>query len=610
MTHPQEKKTAFEKFTGKLGPPTVILLALAVLTIWTWRKWPDLLIDFGRELYIPWQLLAGKVLYQDLAYFNGPLSPYLNAFWFKLFGTSLTTLIFCNLALLLLLLYLLYHLLNRACGRLTATFSCLVFLCVFGLAQLSAVGNYNYVCPYSHELTHGIILTLLMIFFWDRYAQSGRTFPLIGAGFSYGLIFLGKAEIFTAASFAVAVGFFLRFASPGRQDRQGRLMTSLLIFIGAAMLPVTFFFLYFSTKMQVSPAFLGVLGSWPALLTSKVSDLPFYQHSIGLDHPWPNLVAMVKTVIVILVIISTFGVTDYLFKGKFNAGLLFVIGLVVIVPVNLIFLGPRPLLIQGNYLPLTTLTLIILIFFAMKQSRREMVRLSSLAMWAVFAFFMLAKIVLNCRIPHYGFALAMPATVLLVVGLMDLVPQFINRFWGGGQVFQVLILVLLCFDVAAYLLISKNYYDEKTFSVGSDGDRIVTYAPNVDPRGPAVKQLLDQIHHRLPPAATLSVLPEGVMVNYLARRPNPTPFVNFMPPELEIFGKAQILAAFKRMRPDFMVLIHKDTTEYGVGYFGRDPNYGKGLMDWIKRHYTEVWRAFQEPLTDGRFGIKMLKWNG
>ena len=63
----------------------------------TWRRWPDLLIDFGRELYVPWQLASGAVLYEDIAYFNGPLSAYWNALLFRWFGPSLLTLVVANL---------------------------------------------------------------------------------------------------------------------------------------------------------------------------------------------------------------------------------------------------------------------------------------------------------------------------------------------------------------------------------------------------------------------------------------------------------------------------------------------------------------------------------
>jgi len=88
---------------------SVIGLVAVTMLSWSWGTWPDVLIDFGRELYVPWQLATGKILYADIAYFNGPFSPYLNSLWFRLFGVSLRTLVTCNLAILALLTVLLYQ---------------------------------------------------------------------------------------------------------------------------------------------------------------------------------------------------------------------------------------------------------------------------------------------------------------------------------------------------------------------------------------------------------------------------------------------------------------------------------------------------------------------
>jgi len=37
------------------------------------------LFAFGWEVHVPWQLTESRALQQELAYFNGPLSPYFNA---------------------------------------------------------------------------------------------------------------------------------------------------------------------------------------------------------------------------------------------------------------------------------------------------------------------------------------------------------------------------------------------------------------------------------------------------------------------------------------------------------------------------------------------------
>ena len=69
---------------------TGLYALLGTLLAFTWRRWPDVLVDFGRELYVPWRLAEGAILYRDVAYFNGPFSPYFNAVLFRVFGTSMT----------------------------------------------------------------------------------------------------------------------------------------------------------------------------------------------------------------------------------------------------------------------------------------------------------------------------------------------------------------------------------------------------------------------------------------------------------------------------------------------------------------------------------------
>ena len=87
---------------GRWLGPVIVAATGAAMIAWTWRAWPDPVVDFGRELYVPWRLAEGDVLFRDIAWFNGPLSPYWNALWFRVFGAGLMTLACVNLALLAL----------------------------------------------------------------------------------------------------------------------------------------------------------------------------------------------------------------------------------------------------------------------------------------------------------------------------------------------------------------------------------------------------------------------------------------------------------------------------------------------------------------------------
>src|SRR5581483_6835315 len=137
----------------------------------------------------------------------------------------------------------------------------------------------------------------------------------------------------------------------------------------------------------------------------------------------------------------------------------------------------------------------------------------------------------------------------------------------------------------------------KTESVGGGAD-----AFRADVRGRDVDRVLAALRDRIPPDATLVALPEGAMLNYLARRDDPTPYAQFMPPEVALFGEAAMVQALARRPPDWVAVVHKDTTEYGVPRFGRD--YGMHLWKWVKRHYRPELGFGARPLHAEAFGIE------
>ena len=69
----------------------------------------------------------------------------------------------------------------------------------------------------------------------------------------------------------------------------------------------------------------------------------------------------------------------------------------------------------------------------------------------------------------------------------------------------------------------------------------------------------------------------------MTRLPNPTPHINFMPPEAILFGEDAWLETFRKSPPDLIVTIPRNTSEYGHGAFGT--GYGQQLMRWVEASY-------------------------
>ena len=172
----------------------VIAAAFVALMAWTWGTWPDAIVDFGRELYVPWRMSEGEWLHRDIAWFNGPLSPHWNAFLFETFGVGLATLVWANAVLFACSLALLHFVLRRATSAGAATMACLLVIATCGFGQHVGIGNYNQLAPYSHEATHGLFLALASLALLT--AWSGRFAPAIGSVFiipSFNPSSIGKA---------------------------------------------------------------------------------------------------------------------------------------------------------------------------------------------------------------------------------------------------------------------------------------------------------------------------------------------------------------------------------------------------------------------------------
>jgi len=120
---PMRMPSARIRFVG----PLMVAIAAVGMLIWSWGTWPDPLVDFGAQLYVPWQLASGQALYRDIAYYNGPLSSYLNATAFLIGGISLRTLVDVNLIILAATMVVVYRLTVRASGRGTAIMGGITF---------------------------------------------------------------------------------------------------------------------------------------------------------------------------------------------------------------------------------------------------------------------------------------------------------------------------------------------------------------------------------------------------------------------------------------------------------------------------------------------------
>jgi hypothetical protein len=595
--------------TGHSSRRDALFAAVIIGSVWaclvamTWRKWPDMLMDFGLQLYIPWKISTGAILYRDVAYMTGgPLSQYFDAGLFRIFGVSFLTLAVANLALLLVLLALVYRCFYQAADQLTALMCCLAILLVFAFDQYSDYGIFNYVTPYSQEIYHGLILSILGVALMAKWITGQKRGTALAAGFCYGLVFLTKPEVFLALAAAVLAGLFLAWRTVGRLES---VLKGLGLMILGGALPLLGFLIYFLRFADFRQSLKWTCWAWVPVVASKAMDSPFYRWCLGLDTPIFHIARMILDFLGLCVIVFLSGVLLRRRGGSARDTVVFVV------------LAAPLAVLAWNFdwvecahsLPLLCVATLV---WLCRHARRGGWNPSSIfiTLWSVFSLILLTKLGLYSRVWHYGFVLAMPAFLTAVYLLLRIVPELLGKFAVAANLWRGLACLLLLIGFGQLILFSKYIYQQRTVPVGEGADLLWTFPLEVRPTGALMGRALSWMQANTPAGSTLAVVPAGVMLNYMLRRSNPTPYLRWNPPELSVFGQSNMTRAVEQARPDYILVLGVDTREFGVNFFGDTDSFGRELMQWINRTYQPVWLIGSDWTKDGGFGIRILKLSG
>ncbi|HEY9723530.1 MAG TPA: glycosyltransferase family 39 protein [Oscillatoriaceae cyanobacterium] len=182
-----------------LGILLVFGLLYAAFVAVSWAKWPLLTADSARELYVPFQIRHGQLIYRDFYYLYGPFAPYFSATLLATFGDRLAVLYGASVAETAAILGVLYALARQYLRPLPSAAVLFVFLTHFALGQ----DIWGYLWPYSFAATDSVLFGLVLLLSLVRYMTTGRLPWLASAGVAIALSVATKIEYGFAA---VALG--------------------------------------------------------------------------------------------------------------------------------------------------------------------------------------------------------------------------------------------------------------------------------------------------------------------------------------------------------------------------------------------------------------------
>lgn len=577
----------------------------------SWLRWMDPQIDLGLQLYLPWRITLGEHLGRDYLHPYGSLSTYFNAGLFAVFGPGVRTLVLANLVIYAAIVVVLYKVLRAGFGLAGAALATLTGIIIFGFGNYTDVPNYTYAAPYTHEATHGMALLLVLVALLIREQAGTRGHGWLVGGV-FGLVLLTKVEVAFAAGLVTAAAGGLHLVRDG-----GRAALSWCgRYAGGALgvLLLAWLLLAWATDGANAAKVVGA-GFLGPLLFSAFSFEPHNAAIMGLDDLTGNLelVALVGGLATAYVAALT-GMARCAAAARSRAA-----QAALAAGALLLFAGAFPFLRDfsvrtGRAFPLLMLSAGVVVGFRVVRELRARRTLGgrtlAQALLWVAAIGMMTRVMLAPKVYHYGFYLTMLAGVWLTAFLTAEWPRVALPRSRWRLVLGVE-LALTIGIVAGFLLsLSLARYAQKNYPIGEGADRIYGVNPAIMDGPAVIENARRYLVAHTEKDATVLVMPEGISLNYWARRKCPLRICDTLPPALKSYGRS-ILGDLQANPPDCVVLMSRMGPDV-FPPFGSTPEAGQEVLPWLAANYLVVAQAGGDPLVrfNGKnFGVRILKKN-
>ena len=508
----------------------VVAVVASVAAAQSWNSWLDPIVDTGRDLYIPEQLLRGAKLYRDIRYQYPPLVPYLLAAITTVIGHSLAAYTAIGIAQSAAIVAGLWVSLRKVAGVLAAFVASLLFV------SLSFCGattwGANFVFPYSYASTIGMVFVVAALAGFVLGRNALALFALLLAAWC-------KVEYAVAALLIVAVLFAARRIS----WRQAAAFSS------AAATSLAAVALYFRDTHWLRENLFA------SSLTEGATARRFFS------------------------VVS--GRADWLLNtGEALAGVALIAAIVFAIRLNRpLFTVPLVLLLSAvgaSHAFLRAWGILewgILLFLLWK--RRE----DPLLLFALFSVATTLRIPLNVSPFWYGFVLIVPVYALIACVLLRDLPLLLKS--PHAAVLWLPLVVLIC---ARDLIEQRGRFAVKAFPIHSVRGTLLDW--NSD-RAKILNAFIQGL-----PSGTMAVMPEGITLNYLTRTTTPLTYHTFTPVETaDPRAESEILRELEQRTPQRVVIVRRDVAEYGFRGFGED--YDLRVASFLYSNYRleAQWRA-------------------
>lgn len=582
----------------------------------SWDRWGNPLVDCGREMNQPLRLARGEMLYSEVRHIYGPLSPYINATLYRLFGPSLGVLYADGIVTAVVILALVYWLSRRLMGPAASTASTLsvMWLCAFKQAG-------NYILPYSYSALHGCALGLaslaLLVRFVElrgdeqsdarakldaRAAASLRrraSASLLMAGATAALATLAKTEMGLAALCAGVIAAVLS----GYPSSRRASISGVIFITPAALLLIGVY------------GYIGSLVGWRTLADDSLlflrhlpPDLVYFNKRVsGFDQPMQSIIQMIgaaarlaslaaaigaisllltrrKTAAPARVSIGDLSVSD---AGRASYGQIWLLLAASILIFVLIPFAGSLAWETGPYLAMPLL-LLVLLGLEFVRHRRQISngvfnpRTIVLLIVLVYALASLARVILRVRSGGAYSSYLLPASVIIFTYAWAHAFAGLFRESSTRRLARNITIGLILADALLTAgLLSYRYRDKNTYVLKTDKGTMIA----VPDLGQSMDEAIHFINRETTVGEAVAVMPEGSSLDFFTDRVNPLREEITTPGYLDLEGEQRAIKQLEQSNTRFVLVTNRPTSEFGPKVFGRD--YCQVLMQWIEQNFEE-----------------------
>lgn len=544
-----------KKFNNDFKYLVSVWVILIIGIVATYAHHGHLLVDCGREVYYPTQILLGKVLYKDIFNIYGPFSYMLNAALFKFFSINLNVLYLAGSVCAFLITSLIYLISRRFLNEFLS-FAIAIFTIATGVLNLNL---FNFIFPYSYAILYGIVAFLMSVLFLLKYQESPeKTFYLYSSCFFAGLCVANKYEFLPYL--AVILYGILKIKRLNFKQYYFTIFSLLfvpafcfgILFLqGLAIndLASTFKILKQMAHSQSLKYFYHTQGVYFDKSTMCTLALNFIKTIIPIGVlNWgikiQRTTAVKKTYSIVLILISI------LLMFKFINASSFVFLPIMIVLVALILAAEDLKSLRENK------ALLILFLSGLTVSLKVFWGLATLNYGVYFASFLIITVI-----------------AMLIEKNVD--EKAIKKLNQNGIGVYLL--------VAAIILGWHNLLSIKTLNLPLKTPRGTIYS-NTE-MASASTELISYIDKNTKKTDTVVVFPEGPFINFLADRKSDNYYNSLIPLYLEVFGEDKLIKHFQKTKPEYIIFNNLDNSNYYFKYICSD--YAVSFCNYVAQNYSK-----------------------